>query len=55
MHPNLAACNANSDEVMPTWSAHAANPNSIMCSVHDMHMQASWASLCNIDALHYTY
>ena len=55
MWPNVIKHNVKSADVMPTWSTHAANPNDVMCSVHDMHAQVSQASLCNIDAPHYTY
>ena len=55
MWPDLATCNANSADVMPTCSTHAANPNEIMHGVCNMCAQVSWVSLHNIDMPHYTY
>ena len=55
MWPNLIMCNANSADVMPMWATHTVIPNDIMHSVCDMHAQASWVSLHNIDAPHYIY
>ena len=49
MWPSLAMHNLNSTDVIPMWSTHTANPNDIICSVHDIHMQVSQASLHNID------
>ena len=45
MWPNLIMCNVNSADVMPKWFPHAANPNDVMCGVHDMRAQVTQASL----------
>ena len=55
MWPSLIVLKITSADVVPTWSACAANPNDIMGSVHNMHAEVSWASLCTIDVTHYTY
>ena len=55
MQSNFITHNVNSADVMPMWSTPVVNPDDVMHSMHDMHVQVSQASLHNIDAPHYAY
>ena len=49
MQLSHAMCNVNISDVMPMWSACAANSDDVIPGVCNMRVQASQASLCNID------
>ena len=55
MQPNLIACNVNSADVMSYGTAHVANPDDVMHSVHNMCVLASQASLHNNGVPQFTY
>ena len=55
MQPNSITHNVNNADIMSALSAHAGNPNDIMCSVFNRCAQVSLAYLHIIDTPHYTY
>ena len=54
MQCNLSVHNANNDDNMPTWSAHAENPNDVRSGMHESCIHANQMFLNNIHVPHFT-